>query len=1296
MPQPQLDTQPAIKSAHNAQAVSPVSLSERYAYFFDLVRHPRRRKTPYDNIYFMCMDAEWFESAGRNVVLSYQIATVSQQTDNNIIEYMLPDQRLSLADIVELGIRSVNDGNIPESHRLERNLVILISHHVTAEWSVLADRKEPHITKHLDVIRKSPVTGITPIEITVADRLLTDVHIYDTRLLAPATHQKLSELSKLLGDDNDLKIDIPHYYKKRMDLFRRDHSDEYERYALQDSKVTLKLFFLLQESLMSLAGKKKLYRTLASAAVTGYLGKALNFAEYQDVLSSKDFEDAYKLARRGYHGGRNEGFIIGRTDSKNNPETNERLWVDIDFVGCYPTAMALCPMIDCNVDPFKKREKIKRVKRSSAQKALSEQSHPAMFAHDDDSTRPDDQQQPWILIDQIPLRYRLKDRTDDQIRDMGINPEYYHIARAALTRAHLLGQPGRRKPAGSKESPDFDTVMIELRKKKGGKIQAKRIREAALDVDNRLINKWHRAWAEAKSNGDSRVERFIIPGIARVRFDFQGTTIYPCLPVPHRYYGLIFPMRGETVATAPEIMLALEAGAKVESLSSVELPMVLDDEGLPKRLFFDHLARLTKDRAAMKQKSRDRNLSPEERQNAEVYERLLKEFLNSFYGKSAQAINYRKTYQPSTGEMVALQSSLITEPSAAALTTGLARAALAATLMAVEKFNKDKPPERKILVISGTTDGLLIGLPRPPGINLLDDHYYKQKDNGIKFNDEDVKLPDILELCGCHGLMELITSYLPIRQMRNSRKELTDGNETFLEIKHMADDVLSVKTRGQVGWVRDGDDIIITILAKFGHKPPLSEIVMGNDTREGLSVDELKEREERYKEIFEGGGTKRHTIEGKWIMEILDRIEKGEEGIFEYTFFGLNGFNDIMKSEDDIDLVQKVGKRRFNGDFDWKRKLVTRSDGSVSVFTEPFSDITEMLTYRYQMQAERRRGKNARPEKVIHRVEVRGRKTRARGGDPATVVRMFLRGILHGFIPWQRKRQTSARIAERLNNAWNSQGYTIERSPKQRDKNKVPPPLKSAWIRDDVENAKRFKPEDWEPGIILPAPKLRTLLEALAAEFNVDYESAACQIFTGDLHDEIHKGLALQVALAVIHAPGRGISPFKELYLKGQLPVQEDIARALHPHLSEQDVEACRSEQFHTGQCMPGDRPRIERFFRLLGLSPGKAAAGARILAPPIQRVNKTPRNPAVKKCMELFLQAVTQPDIMQREIGKQEILDRLKRYGLQQSRFYTLRNAKFTPRTLSDTPANRSQITKMAKSLGLDPLPILESLLDR
>lgn len=1345
----------------------------------------------------MAFDAEWYESGGQNVVISYQIATLSPTTGKNIIEYVKPEQRLTLAEIVELGIKSVNGDQIPESHREAGIMVILISHHVTAEWSVLADRKEPHITKNLTVIRKSPVTGITPIRLNLEDSTV-DVRIFDTRLTAPVDFQALSKLSTLLGSENDLKIPIEHYFKKRMNLLQQSRPVDFENYALQDSLVTLKLFFLLQKSLMELAfgvdslittisvdhgtltsrgtrgnitgngtanlviagtfdesnealheleytpsknhvgpvaitiivedqgetgrekpridtqvikikakrvkkaqgsgeccefsaqvgiKKKKIFSTLASAAVAGYIQNYPNFKAYQKLLRSYHFADAFKLVKRAYHGGRNEGYIVGHSEA--HKETCGRVWVDIDFVGCYPTAMALCPQIQCGVDLSGR--KLKKEAIDDLVKSLS------------------------VPFTYLPLVYELDDKNDDDLKKAGVPAGVYRAAKAALDKLDTLTDRKERNQA----IQEFDRILSKISKPsdKGlTRIQARKIREMAQVENNALINKWYKTWTTARAKKDTRPERYIIPGFAHVRFDFKGKTQYPCLPVIHPKYGLIYPQRGECTVPAPEIMLAMEAGAEIHALTSLELPVDMDEsmpenERIPKRLFFKHLAWLTKKRMEQKKKSIGENAADEDRQKAKVMERLLKEFLNSFYGKTAQAIRHRTAYRPSTGEMAPLVSSPISEPSAAALATGLPRAALSAGLLAVEKYNRQRidgkqlSPDKQILVVSATTDGLLLGLPRPAGFSLTgEDGYYKMTDKGFHFRDDRTDVLPILKRCGCEKLMEIIESYLPIKQMRNSRSELTHNkeddsiNDTYLEVKHMADYVLGVKTRGQIGWVRyqENDTVeprnIVTIQAKFGIKPPLSDIIMGKSTLEGSRA-----KENEYNKIYEAGGSERATWEGDWIQEQVNLIESGiEENIFDYNFYSLTGFNEIMKSEHELDLVQKVGrKKKFNADFDWKRKLI-RKNGKISPITIPHDDVADMLAHRSKMESERRRGRNARPDKILHLVDIRGREIRSRGGDQATVVRSFLRGIIHNHIPGA-PLGNYAKAAERLNQVWEALGCTMQDSLVIQDGKTVnKPSTKTAWTRDDLKNAKKKENRDKERKLILPTPKLEYLVEELAKEFGVDPEKAKGQIFAFGDDEGVSRALAVQVAQAVLQAHIVGLEPYRTLYQQGHLPDREQLLRVLQPHMTEDLLRVCAINIFQPNLRPPTDRPRLVRIFRRLGLITADAEGCARIIAQPAPRNTKPRRNPAVTKCMESFAQAVLQRDIVQQDITKQQLLAKLRFYGLTERRLGSLSKGKLIPRTLTNTPANRQQINKMAKALEIDPGAIGDVILDK
>jgi hypothetical protein len=188
------------------------------------------------------------------------------------------------------------------------------------------------------------------------------------------------------------------------------------------------------------------------------------------------------------------------------------------------------------------------------------------------------------------------------------------------------------------------------------------------------------------------------------------------LPIRHEKYGLLYTLEGETTVPAAEIMLAMDAGAEIKALTSVELP-ILGGFKQPDTFIMNHLAVLANKRSDYKKS---------EEAGAPVMEKLVKEFTNSFYGKFSQAINPRKVFSPATGEMVTLGESTITEPCTAALTTSLARAALSATLLAVEKFNKRRRfLSKQITVISATTDGLLIGVPVPKNFTVIDDYYKK-------------------------------------------------------------------------------------------------------------------------------------------------------------------------------------------------------------------------------------------------------------------------------------------------------------------------------------------------------------------------------------------------------------------------------------------------------------------------------------------------------------------------------------------------------------------------------------------
>lgn len=1149
-------------------------LHEDYSPFFaDAV------KKKDDRVIFMAIDAEWHVVGSRNVVLSYQIATASQAGTNNIIKYMEHGQRLKLAEIVELGIRSVTPSDVFETFRGGKTRVVLVSHNFAAEWSVLADRDEPYITKRLSIVRKSPITDGHSIKLVLNKAIPVDVQFFDTMLLAPASHKALKKLSALLGSKDQEKETITQFYIEHMDLYLRDHPEKFRKYALKDTEITLRLFFLLQQALNDLvSGKFRLYRTLASAGVRAFLENNDWFKDYHKILRGAKYAGLYPFIKCSYFGGRNEGYFVGRTELY--PGTCYVIYLDIDFTGCYPTAMSLCPKIDLKG-----------------------------------------------YVDNIRLQYRIDDHLSTRMETENIPPRLIAAARKALDVS----------PA------EFDKFLAGL----SSKNMAWQIRSLATVVDNRLIDKWYGDWND----------KVLVPGFARVRFRFPVGTVYPCLHVKDEKYGLIYPLEGETIATASEICLAMEVGAEIQALSSLELPIEKDQDGVPVRLVMDYLAELARARSVYK--------NDEDNPKSQVYDKLLKEFMNSFYGKFCQAINSDNVFRPSTAEEVPLGESPLTEPCTAALITSLARAALSSVLCAIERFNKDKDLLGQVTVISATTDGLLVGIPVPAGFSVMGDYYeFVEGVPKLKKN-VDKQLNEILRRFGCGDLVAAIEAFLPIRQMRNSRLEMTGSDEIF-EIKHMADKVVSVKTRGQIGQLETGE---VTLLARFGHKVPLSEIF---------------DDPEEYKRVMEAGGVVRDTADAEWLLDCLERIENGRDEIDSYNSISLTSTRKMLESKGELDLIKCVTPKKINLDYDYKRKLL-RAEGEDShpqiiPFTVPHKNLAEMRQYRLQMEAIRKTGRVARPEMVIHRVAVKGRTTRISGGEPATVTRQFIRGVTQGKILLKEKIPPYHVFAEKLNI------HALQRPDLSSRDTKT-------WSCNDIKNAKRGA---WEPGCILPNGSLEALVEELALTFGADPLQAKAAIFALEEFAEAHAVLIEQVVTAIAQAPMMGIEPFVSLFAQGYLPCKQKIQDAFRQHLSTEQIEAYFLRAFIPGQRPAGDVKKLKRLFYFLGIPSVKAEACAKCIAPPMP-VKKSQRcNPGKKRCSEHFLLALLQPDINIIGVDLRRVLEQLKQYGLTMPRVHQLRNAKFCPNSLRNTPENRHQVRNMARSLGLDPRPYFEVLIEK
>jgi hypothetical protein len=186
---------------------------------------------------------------------------------------------------------------------------------------------------------------------------------------------------------------------------------------------------------------------------------------------------------------------------------------------------------------------------------------------------------------------------------------------------------------------------------------------------------------------------------ARVNFAFPADTLYPCLPVrADNNHGLLYPLKGVSYCTGPELVVALRQGAKLD----IEHGLRIEWKTGEKRPFEDFTRRINNIRANALKKG--------------MLDKTAKEIGNSAYGKMAQAVQTlrtvhdngisgahgKRTFDSRTQQMKTLPVSSITNPMLASFITGIVRAMLSEALAAL-------PADA--LVCTATTDGFLSNIP---------------------------------------------------------------------------------------------------------------------------------------------------------------------------------------------------------------------------------------------------------------------------------------------------------------------------------------------------------------------------------------------------------------------------------------------------------------------------------------------------------------------------------------------------------------------------------------------------------
>ena len=186
------------------------------------------------------------------------------------------------------------------------------------------------------------------------------------------------------------------------------------------------------------------------------------------------------------------------------------------------------------------------------------------------------------------------------------------------------------------------------------------------------------------------------PLFAYISYEFPEGTKYPCIPISHEG-SLIFPRTSNgfegVYACGPDIYLALKMGAKVFCHDGYVGRIRTCLDNTPSRSLREAVYQFVQDRITARQIYG----------KGSIEELILKIMVNSIYGKTAQNVIQKHTWDGLHDEYKDLGMSIVTCPVHAAITTAGVRCVLIAAMTQLEELGYK--------VWSGTTDGFISNAP---------------------------------------------------------------------------------------------------------------------------------------------------------------------------------------------------------------------------------------------------------------------------------------------------------------------------------------------------------------------------------------------------------------------------------------------------------------------------------------------------------------------------------------------------------------------------------------------------------
>jgi len=396
-------------------------------------------------------------------------------------------------------------------------------------------------------------------------------------------------------------------------------------------------------------------------------------------------------------------------------------------------------------------------------------------------------------------------------------------------------------------------------------------------------------------NEDLSLQAFrtpVDPLFVLVDFEFPKGTRFPCIAI-HEDGSIIFPLKAQAVyASGPSLYLALRLGAKIHVRWGYMARIRMTSALSPSMSL----------RAACRQMVEDRTIAKQVYGKGSIEEQLCKLFVNGSYGKIAQDVIEKSTWDGWNEYMQDIGYSAITSPERAALITDIVRCMLIGTMNQLAEMGRT--------TYSVTTDGFIT----------------------------DATLDEVNSV-DCYGFRRLF---------EQARLWLTGDDPTIWAVKHEQGTLINPTTRCNIGF--DVPEGKLGVLAHGGIKICHSEYDYLSD-RESVKkyIADIPEDDDFGGYSYKDSDADRHRM-AELILKRTGRVLYVSREFPNIRDLGPGG---TMK---DFQTFCKSHQVRL--DFDLKRKPIRSSikniDGTVDGIsftyacfeTEPFENIEEYREYR--------------------------------------------------------------------------------------------------------------------------------------------------------------------------------------------------------------------------------------------------------------------------------------------------------------------------------------------------------------